>query len=94
MQQDTSKLAFRNEVAQTLGLRQKIVLEAILRLGEGTNTEIAVHLGYSINRITPRCLELRQAGKVFDVGKRPCTITGRLAHVWSAKGELTQTKLL
>ncbi len=92
MIQDTSIKAYREDALPTLGQRQAEVLKAIRTLGECTNSELAIHLGFSINRVTPRCLELRQAGKVVDIGKRKCPVTGRLAYVWTANPE--QKKLL
>lgn len=90
---DTSQKAYKEDVLPTIGQRQTEVLEAIRTLGEATNSEIAVHLGFSINRVTPRCLELREAGKVVDVGKRKCSITGRLCYVWSAQPEQQAIKI-
>ena len=83
MIQDTSKKAYKEEVAGTLGHRQLQVLTALEFLKEATNSELAIHLDWSINRVTPRVLELRTAGKVFDTGKRKCRVTGRLAHTWA-----------
>lgn len=92
MIQDTSQRAYEHDVIPTLGERQAEVLRVLGELGEATNSELAVHLNWSINRVTPRCLELRKLGKVVDVGKRACRITGRLAYVWAVQPE--QKKLL
>jgi hypothetical protein len=84
MPRDTSKKAYKEEVVGTLSRRHAQVLTALEFLKEATNSELAIHLDWSINRVTPRVLELRTAGKVFDTGKRKCKVTGRLAHTWSA----------
>lgn len=83
MVKDTSAKAYREEVAPTIGQRQVAVLNAVRRLGEATNSEISRELGWSINRVTPRVFELREKMRLVDVGKRPCRVTGRLAHVWA-----------
>jgi len=83
MPRDTSKKAYKEEVVGTLSRRHAQVLIALEFLKEATNSELAMHLDWSINRVTPRVLELRTAGKVFDTGKRKCRVTGRLAHTWA-----------
>jgi hypothetical protein len=50
-----------------------------------TNAELAAQLGWTINRVTPRILELRTMGLVLDTGRRTCTITRSSAHAWKAK---------
>lgn len=85
MIQDTSQKAFHEEVIPTLSKRHKDVLEALQSLGQATNTELSQCLGWSINRVTPRVLELRGRGLVFQADKRPCKVTGRMAYVWSVK---------
>lgn len=84
MIQDTSQKAFREEVVPTLGQRHSEVMAALVGLGEATNSELSTALGWSINRVTPRIHELRKAGRVADVEKRPCKVTGRTAYVWAA----------
>lgn len=63
--------------------------QAILSVLEGfksplTNAEIAKLLGWAINRVTPRVLELRNKGLLVDCGVRPCTVTQNNAHQWGA----------
>lgn len=89
MIQQTSLKAY-NEIKQKIGKKQKEVLEAIksireLSLESPTNMEIAKYLGWSINRITPRVLELRKANIIEKEGERPCKITKRTAMTWKPK---------
>ncbi|WP_157032773.1 hypothetical protein [Sphingomonas changbaiensis] len=58
-----------------------------------TNAEIALKLGWTINRVTPRVLELRTAGVVKDFGKRACSVTGRKAYIWAAAEHVVKEKL-
>ena len=61
--QQTSLLAFEG-VQATLGRNQKLVLEALEKIGPANNKELAAHLRWQINSITPRVLELRKKRKV------------------------------
>lgn len=80
--QDTSLLAFI-DIEPSLSERQQIIY-ALLRLyPDGlTNMEIGKHLGWSINRVTPRVFELRSYGLVKTSGHRVCSVTGRNAYAW------------
>ena len=69
-------------VKENLGRRQREVLIALHHLKEATNMEIANYLGWSINRVTPRVLELREMGLVKQSGIRECRITGNNARAW------------
>ncbi len=93
MIQDTSTKAFVEEIVPTLSLRHKAVFDALKRLDQATNSELSVHLGWTINRITPRVLELRERGIVFEADKRHCKVTGRMAYVWSIKKGQLEMKL-
>jgi hypothetical protein len=84
MQQDTSIWAY-SIATQNLGAKQKQVLDALRYYPDATNAEIAAHLNWPVNRITPRCLELRHMGLILDAGKRTCKVTGSTAHAWKAK---------
>jgi len=44
------------------------VLDALRFFPDATNAEIALKLGWPVNRITPRCLELRKMGLILDAG--------------------------
>jgi len=80
--QDTSLIAW-GEMQGKLAQTQKAVLEILTRT-RLTNMELAEALGWSINRVTPRVNELRKKGRLRDCGKRKCSITHRLAYVWTA----------
>lgn len=79
----TSIIAYYGIQHQLPRSRQK-VYDAICRLYRPTNMEIAEHLGWSINRVTPRVKELREYGKVTCYGNRKCKVTGNPANVWGA----------
>lgn len=81
---DTSLFAY-SVATQNLGAKQKQVLDALRYFPDATNAEIAAHLNWPVNRITPRCLELRNMGLILDAGKRTCKVTGSTAHAWVAK---------
>jgi len=82
---DTSREAYR-EVIPTLSARQAEVLAVLETSSPLTNAELAEKLGWSVNRITPRVLELREIGRVQDFGKRRCRVTGRSAYQWGVAG--------
>ena len=81
---DTSLDAW-NSVRQTLGVRQRAVLDVIKYLKDPTNSEISQYIGLPINCVTPRVNELRSKGLVGDGGKRICKVTGKEVHCWRAK---------
>jgi DNA-binding MarR family transcriptional regulator len=84
MIQDTSLWA--HELAsKDLGAKQKQVLDALRFFPDATNAEIAAHLKWPINRVTPRMGELRAQGLVLESGRRRCKVTGNTAHAWTAK---------
>lgn len=82
MIQETSLNAYLGEVVETLGTRQKAVLDAFTKKENFTNQELAEFLGWPINTVTPRCLELRRKGMLMLSGTRPCKSTGRMAMVF------------
>jgi predicted transcriptional regulator len=84
MIQDTSLFAYK-VATHNLGAKQKEVLDALRFFPDATNAEIAAHMRFSVNRITPRILELRKMDLVFDAGRRTCKVTGSTAHAWKAK---------
>lgn len=81
----TSMLSYFNEVQPKLGKNQQLVLEALEEIFPATNKQIAKHLGWEINSITPRVGELRTKKKVVKafVGKDE---SGRSAIFWKPKG--------
>ena len=84
MIQDTSLHAYAL-ATQNLGARQKQVLDALRFFPDATNAEIAAHLAWPINRVTPQMKELREQGLVLGAGRRACRVTGGTAHTWRAK---------
>jgi hypothetical protein len=84
MIQDTLLWAYA-QATQNLGAKQKEVLGALRFFPDATNAEIAAYLRWPVNRITPRCLELRKMGLILDAGKRRCNVTGSTAHARKAK---------
>ena len=84
MLQDTSLHAYAL-ATQNLGAKQKAVLDALRFFPDATNAEIAAHLAWPINRVTPRCYELRKQGLVFESCRRRCKVTGGMAWAWKAK---------
>lgn len=80
----TSLSAYWGLTPVKLNERQKLVLEALEEIQPATNKQLASHLGWAINTVTPRCLELRNKGMVveayvgFDAG-------GRQASYWRPK---------
>ena len=86
MIQPTSLHAYNTEIRPTLGARQKTILEAVQEIQNerenATNTEIAKHLNFPINTVTPRVFELRKMGYLTESVTRPCRATGRRAKTW------------
>lgn len=82
---DTSLQAW-DRIQPKLGKAQSAVLEIVRKHPEGlTNSEIAYYLEWTINRVTPRCQELRTMGLLIDDGKRMCRVTKSTAHSYKAK---------
>lgn len=70
----SEEAATARESTSGLGARQEAVWRVIRSASvDITNAEIAQHLGWPINRVTPRTLELRQQGLVVKGRKRKCT---------------------
>lgn len=63
-----------------LGQKQTAVLRIIEQFHPITNRQIADRLGWAINTVTPRCLELREKQQVV-VAKKDID-QGRLATFW------------
>jgi len=84
---DTSKQAYLDLIPK-LGRLQRQIYDFLQNQEHAlTNTEISRHTGIAINVITPRILELRMKGLVYEATKRPCTMTGRTASAWRAQKE-------
>lgn len=69
-------------IRDTLGARQKLVLECIRNHPEGiSRTEITEELGLPINRTTPRVHELLRKNLIVESHKRKDKWTGK--NVWA-----------
>jgi len=77
----TSLEAYKSILSE-LGDKQLRVLH-VFKGGQAlTNMEVAEILGWSINRVTPRVLELREKSLLMEKEKRFCSITGRRVSAW------------
>jgi len=81
MYQETSGIAFSG-IQDSISEQQHIILETLGEKGQASNMEIAKHLGWEINRVTPRIFELRTKGLVVAAVKRKCQITGNTCIAW------------
>ena len=92
----TSLQAYYNEIIPIRGLRQLEVLKALETLVNASNMMIAAHLGWSINRVTPRINELRKANPplVIESGVYQCKITNRKVNYWKINPLLYSLKIL
>ena len=92
----TSLEAYYNEIIPIRGLRQLEVLKALETLVNASNMMIAAHLGWSINRVTPRINELRKANPplVIESGVYQCKITNRKVNYWKINPTFMFTKNL
>lgn len=84
MIQQTSLETYFMAVKPNLGRRQHQVLEALEEICPANNQEIALHLGWPINSITPRVLELRKKGRVEEAYKQK-NAQGRTTIYWQVK---------
>lgn len=87
MVQETSLDVYYHKVLPTLGRRQRQVWNLFETYNRQnlTNMEAAELLGWSINRVTPRVLELRELGLLVFSRRRRCTVTGNFAMAWKLK---------
>jgi DNA-binding MarR family transcriptional regulator len=71
------------EVQPKLNQNQKLVFEALEEIYPATNKQIAKHLGWEINSVTPRILELRAKRKVVKAYQD--LDGGRVANYWKPR---------
>ena len=85
--QETSLDIYYTKVLPNLGERQAEVLRVFLDnpFVGWTNMETAEVLGWSINRVTPRVLELRKKRLLVLAERRLCNVTGNPAMAWKLK---------
>ena len=81
--QPTSLDAWKS-IKDDLGPKRKTVLEALTKLGEASDKQLAQALGWAINRITPRRGELVQIGLVDFSREQVDVRTNRTEIVWRA----------
>lgn len=72
-----------------LGKMQQMVYDCILEHSRAgfylTDRELAKELGFSDpNNVRPRRYELMKMGVIVEAGKRPCSISHKLALTWRA----------
>lgn len=79
------------EVKKTLNERQTVVLNFIRQAGEVCNLDIAEGLGWPINCVTPRVLELRQKRLIYANSRRPSQ-SGRLANFWKINPQINHVR--
>lgn len=86
MIQETSLIAYEDlKRDKILSDRQESVYNILKNLECANNTILSLKLGWTINRITPRILELRKMGLVIKDSIRPCPITKKLTWFWRIK---------
>ena len=61
---------------------RQVIFTAIRKLGECTDKSLSEHLGWPINRVTPRRGELVTAGLVESAGLRTDPKTNRKVNYW------------
>ena len=72
------------QLQPTIELKRDIVYNTLKSLGTATNSMLARHLGWDINRITGRVNELVHDGKVKENGTHKDTATNRTVIIWKA----------
>lgn len=87
--QKTSLEAYFKKVLPNLSRKQWEILQFFKHNPntDFTNMEVAGHLGWSINRVTPRVLELRLLGHLVKAKRRVCLVTGNNAYSWQLRKE-------
>lgn len=71
------------EIKPELGDRQKMVFDAIVKLGCPTDLEIMRYLGFKDpNKVRPRRKELLNQGRITECEKRTCSVSGMTVWSW------------
>ena len=68
MVRQTSLLAYL-DAKENIGSKQQTILNVIKDIGPCSDVQIAEHLGYEINRVTPRRGELFKMLRIEEAGK-------------------------
>lgn len=85
MIQQTSLHAYE-DIKHNLGEKQLAVYNALKDLESANNKILAKKLGWEINRVTPRVLELRELGLVEKHSMRPCPFPpNRVTWFWRVR---------
>lgn len=89
MVRDTSIITYNDLRAKgKIGEGQQKVFNALLKLENATDQEIAAHLGFKDpNKARPRRFELWDMGLLDEAEKRYCRVSGRLAQTWEIRAE-------
>lgn len=90
MIQQTSILAYQDAKTR-LNRTQQLVYEALEDISPATNKMIAKHLGWEINSVTPRVLELRVKKRVVEAYKAT-DVTGRKAIYWKPRVQYVEAE--
>ncbi len=89
MNQLTLPLQNRNRsysLLEHLNEKQQAVYDVICQYPAGiSDRDIALLLGWSINRVTGRRNELARMGKVYTTGNKYDSQTSRMVSVWMTK---------
>lgn len=78
----TSLEAFRSQRRGAVGLRQKMVYDALLA-GHANDQMLSRLTGLPINCVTPRRGELEKLGLVVCLGPRKCPFSGRSTYFYA-----------
>ena len=79
---DTSREAFDSILPDIESMRMKIFKEIAFEPAGWTCDELEVHMGMRHQTVSPRLLELVEAGRIEDSGERRPTRSGRGARVY------------
>jgi len=86
--QETSLEAFKS-ILPHINKNQAKILKAARDIEkiqmDWTNRELAMWLGWDINRVTPRVKELREKRMITENQRRQCAVTKNSAIAWRVK---------
>ena len=82
---DTSREAAASVAGKTICQRMRI-MEHIICSNGATCDDLEVALGMSHQATSARLVELKNAGRILDLGERKKTRSGRNAVAWYAAG--------
>lgn len=81
--QQTSLAAYRSVKRDgTIANQQSQILAALETFGPGNAWQISQRIGLGKHEVGRRMSELRDAGKIYDTGKKAATDTNRAAIVY------------